>query len=765
MKSHAPEPPLADMPALYFERTTEAERERHAQKVARLGAGTDKIIDLIEDDQGGFGAEIVTTDWDEPGLLDRIFEAFLRCIGVPGGVAVRRARIFTSAGGHVVNVFELTDRQGMPLKRDNAELVVDQLCQIQPGERGVLQTIEHLPFTSFIPVLTDLPAIDNGRSEDFSFLHFQVPYVSNRFTSVLLHFLARSELWLNVRVAEFRQGDAGTYDLYVLDKHGAKLKDSHFNRLNLVRALEAMNRMLDEFNVSYVLRDWNQRIDGNEKTIYQSRPHPPDFLHDLENIRQLARIRGFSGALSELVRAGLLEQRSFYFLKKVETFVEHNRARFKEAVEGVPDAEAVELFREYFELRRKAVRILMPLFDRLLQTPSVHPVPSDQQRLHTLAKPFPQSRFALDRNRHLYLSGTLWLEEPGLALDPLLLTARTGCFLREDTKEAVEAALEGWTDSFIAENRAELGRKFLTLIDESLRQGNTAIVLRNARALGLLQRYVPGFDEVRGLVHTVADHRYTVDEHSIVAIEAMGGLSVLREALPRPGKSAMRRDYEGLESAAGLQNFSRKYASELRMLQTIPQVRSHPATKPFFKLMEDVRTHSLEYLVEMNLLEYGYSLCMDALVEIEGLRRELDRLVRLFCSLPLREQRNLVLVGLLHDIKKPALNHPELGAAALADILEAMGLPLEESDVARIRWLIEKHVAIHPLMNQLGSEGEAAVQAFVAEAGDPSLVVSLVLFTYADRVALGLSQNKNTHDAMVLTQMLELLPWAPPPRT
>jgi len=55
----------------------------------------------------------------------------------------------------------------------------------------------------------------------------------------------------------------------------------------------------------------------------------------------------------------------------------------------------------------------------------------------------------------------------------------------------------------------------------------------------------------------------------------------------------------------------------------------------------------------------------------------------------------------------------------------------------------------------MGAEGEAALAGFTAEAGDPTLVSALILFTFADRMAVHFDLNSNAHDAAVLGDMLE----------
>ena len=750
-------PRSLEMPALYFERTTPEEQLRHATKLAGLQGENRMLIDPIPDSAGGWHIEIVTTDWDEPGLLDKIFEAILRCIHIPEGIAVRRARIFTGRQGQVVNILELMDRRGRLLPLERCKLVLAQLRQIQRSERGALEAIAQISSSRLIPLVTEIPVIDNDRSDQYTFIEFKVAQVSNRFTSVLLHFLARSEVWLNIQIAEIRQEEEGRYQFYVVDKNGGKLSDSHFARFSLMRAVDDMNHMLMGFNIHSIEQAWRDRIQRNERTIYHSRPDPEDFLRDLETIRKMAQLMGLEDNLSALVDEGLLENHAFFLLKRVETFVEQNGAAIREMVEVPPDAKQIELCRKYFDYRRRVLRFLMPLFEQLREMAVGRPIISDPRRLTALSSPLPPGNFALDQNYRLYNAGSVWLGEPNEVLEPFLLMARTGCFLREDALEAIEAALKGWFPDSIAESRAELGEKFLALLNESIRQGNTAVVLRELRSVGLLQRYLPGFEHIQGLVHVNQDHAYTVDEHSFVVIEVLVGLKVFQRVLPAPGKSTLRSEYEKLSDTVALQKYARKYAMEFRMLETVTELWRNPVIEPFFVLMNTVRENTLEYLVELNFLEYGKSTCLSALSEIEVIRKQLDPLIRLYDALSFNEQRNLVLVGLFHDLKKPAQDHDAQGADALRETLAGMGIELPETDVERIAWLIRHHLEIRVLTQRIGSEGDRVMGDFAAQVGDPSLVRSLILFTYADRVGVSLDPNKNAHDALMLSAILKTL--------
>jgi len=193
------------------------------------------------------------------------------------------------------------------------------------------------------------------------------------------------------------------------------------------------------------------------------------------------------------------------------------------------------------------------------------------------------------------------------------------------------------------------------------------------------------------------------------------------------------------------------------MLQRVTELRRNKTVKPLFQVMDDVRRNSLEYLVEMNFLEQGYATCMDALTEIENIRKRLNKFIRFYTGLPFEEKRILVLAGLFHDLKKPDKNHGQIAADELNETLARIGMNLPDGEAERIAWLVRHHLDIRSLMNRMGAEGDEALRSFAREAEDISLVRSLILFTYADRVAVYQDNNKNAHDAMTLTSMLDVL--------
>ena len=752
MSDSPPRDSALDMPALYFENTTPQEQARHRAKLVRLASPRELLIETEPDGAGGWLVEMVTTDWDEPGLLDRILEAVIHCLNIPGGVAIHRIRVFTGRNGQVANILEFRDRRGGPISRESCDLLLERLRQIRPGERAILETITNVTQRNLIPTLKEFPSLDNARSEHYTHLGFTMPRVSARFTSILLHYLARSEFQVNVQVAEIRQGEQGSFSLFIVDKRGRKLSERHFARISFVRALEEMNRMILRFNLHSVRRSWARRIERNDRTIYRSRPDPRDFLDDLAAIRQLAALKGIEPRPDALVEGGLLDARALAFLASFEAFCEAQAPVLQALADTVPGEREIALCREYFDQRRRSLRILEPLYARLMRLDPIRPDLEDRQRLEALARPWQPEGYALDEEMRLYREGPA-ADDLDSVFQPFRFLARTGCTLRGDALEAVEAVLERFFAAGPRARRAELGLRFQAIMDESLRQGNFAAVLRGMRQVGLLQRILPGFERITGLIHVISDHRYTVDEHSILLVEAIGGMALLIEVLPSRGTSSLRRDYEKLTTAAGLSLFARKYAIEERMLRAIPQIRSHPAIAPFLQWLDEVRENSLEYMVEMKVLDYSRAICLTALRQIEEIRAELDTLLRHYQGLSAEVRRDLALAALLHDMDKPDQDHGRRFAPRVAGCLAEMGLNIPPESVARIAWLVEHHLDMSGLLSRIGSDGETALGEYVKESS-PERVRELILFAYADRVAVKPDPNVASHNAMVLTGLL-----------
>ncbi|MBI4469626.1 MAG: [protein-PII] uridylyltransferase, partial [Acidobacteria bacterium] len=94
-----------------------------------------------------------------------------------------------------------------------------------------------------------------------------------------------------------------------------------------------------------------------------------------------------------------------------------------------------------------------------------------------------------------------------------------GVDLDEALTSAVRASLAGVDRRFRAS--AESGREFMRLLGA---RGQVGAALRVMQETGFLGRYLPEFARIAFLVQHDAYHRYTIDEHTLQAVECMDGL-------------------------------------------------------------------------------------------------------------------------------------------------------------------------------------------------------------------------------------------------
>lgn len=80
------------------------------------------------------------------------------------------------------------------------------------------------------------------------------------------------------------------------------------------------------------------------------------------------------------------------------------------------------------------------------------------------------------------------------------------------TSEAVRRGVRKISD----EVDGDAAKRFITLLETPGRLGD---VLRNLHDMGVLEKVLPDYGRIRGLLSFSEDHRYTIDEHSFMAVE------------------------------------------------------------------------------------------------------------------------------------------------------------------------------------------------------------------------------------------------------
>jgi [protein-PII] uridylyltransferase len=113
-------------------------------------------------------------------------------------------------------------------------------------------------------------------------------------------------------------------------------------------------------------------------------------------------------------------------------------------------------------------------------------------------------------------------QDPGLLLRMFEMLARHGLTLSSEAERAVAAALSRVAE--IASNFTELG----VSLQEILTLPHAAQALRVMHQLGLLPLLIPEFNAIDALVTRDFYHRYTVDEHTFVTIQALHDLEALK---------------------------------------------------------------------------------------------------------------------------------------------------------------------------------------------------------------------------------------------
>ncbi len=174
--------------------------------------------------------------------------------------------------------------------------------------------------------------------------------------------------------------------------------------------------------------------------------------------------------------------------------------------------------------------------------------------LHTRRRPMRlRLRLRRDQSRFEVHDGLLHFRRAEQAFDgdPL---AMLGVFdsaqsqsveIGDDVKVAVRKSL-GDVDARFRSSR-EAARTFLSILG---RRGRVASALRAMHDTGFLSRYLPEFARVTFLVQHDHYHRYTVDEHTLTAIECLDEVAQTRE--PEGELGGFKRALDEIEDVAPL---------------------------------------------------------------------------------------------------------------------------------------------------------------------------------------------------------------------
>jgi [protein-PII] uridylyltransferase len=272
-------------------------------------------------------------------------------------------------------------------------------------------------------------------------------------------------------------------------------------------------------------------------------------LRDLDGARWAARARfqvseGSIGIWAQLVRLGVLVQREETEISRAEEFLwrvrnrlhAHAGRRSDRLTFDEQEAVAVEmgyggagsdrglaaeaLMQDYYLYARSVTRARERIFERA----SVH-------RRHRPPRMSSRERSDLGADVHMLedavsISGSAELaNDPALAMRAYLTAVRQGSAVHAYARGAIarQAADPSWCARL--RESAEAQSAFVDLVstvaDVKMRRGS---VLGELHDVGLLLAMIPEFLPVTGRVHHDVYHVYTVDVHSVAAVDCMRAL-------------------------------------------------------------------------------------------------------------------------------------------------------------------------------------------------------------------------------------------------
>jgi [protein-PII] uridylyltransferase len=262
-------------------------------------------------------------------------------------------------------------------------------------------------------------------------------------------------------------------------------------------------------NIVELTRDRHKKY---QDTIYHLEPNvkeAPGGLRDLQVLRWLARLGAGDSELPPGVEA-LFEIRCFLHYLGGRDDNKLSFERQDEIAQLSAAASPEELMRSYY----RAVRSISRLADRRLD--------KFESKRSSLFSQFRDRSSRFSNAEFTVLHGEIFFRSPAvIAIDSQILLrlfdfqATHGLALSTDTRERVErhlAAFATWLESH---------QPVWPAFREILRRPHASKALRGMHETGILEAIFPELREIEALVIRDFNHRYTVDEHTLVAIQTV----------------------------------------------------------------------------------------------------------------------------------------------------------------------------------------------------------------------------------------------------
>ncbi len=319
------------------------------------------------------------------------------------------------------------------------------------------------------------------------------------------------DLWdKNLRISQSVHTPA---DCNLIDAGNAELAVSLLDRRLLAGDAALFRQIRDPKpelgrNITQLTRERHTRY---QDTLFHLEPNvkdAPGGLRDLQVLRWLAKL----GAGDEQVPPGvevLFQIRCFlhYLAGRDDNKFSFNRQDEIAALVGV---EPEELIQGYYRAVRRIARIANRRLDRFEAKRS-----SLFAQFRDRTSRLSNSDFSIVHGEVFFRSSSAAATDPQIVMRLFDFVARHGLPLSADAEERVERNTEAFR------TWASTQPKLWPPFREILRQPHAAKALRQMLACGTLFALFPELSEMDALVTRDFNHRYTVDEHTMVAIQAV----------------------------------------------------------------------------------------------------------------------------------------------------------------------------------------------------------------------------------------------------
>ncbi|MCG3172371.1 MAG: Bifunctional uridylyltransferase/uridylyl-removing enzyme [Myxococcota bacterium] len=298
-----------------------------------------------------------------------------------------------------------------------------------------------------------------------------------------------------------------------------------------------------------------QRFGGS---VYVLEPHVKmgeGGLRDLHLASWVARARFGVHSFHQMMMLGLLSQREWeeiesnrgfmlevrnelhYLADKKDdrlTFAWQNRIserHFQHAPENNGRQKPVERFmRRYYLSARAIVRLSRMIVERC----TFHRAPKERRPSYRIDEHFRVFRGALTISDY-----HLFLRRPELLMQAFLLAAKHNVPLYSYMREGIVSLLDEWSAA-VEPVRGQVGRMFLELLRDP--SEGAAQAFETLHELGVLVRLIPEFGNIAGLhIHDLY-HVYTVDVHTVRAVNHLKALLRGAHADREPLLTAVARE-------------------------------------------------------------------------------------------------------------------------------------------------------------------------------------------------------------------------------